>query len=74
LQGKHIRFWMINARLIAASPELLSSLQEIFELIDNGMLVRNTSGDTNPNWAIRQLPLINALYKAKQAIAKAEGK
>lgn len=61
-----------NARLIAAAPDLLSALKEIMDLITSGALVRDTSGDANPSFAMRQLPLVMALKDAETAIAKAE--
>jgi hypothetical protein len=63
-----------NAFLIAAVNELLEALKEIRELIDNGMLVRDTSHDHEPGWALKQIPLVQALQKIGLAISKAEGK
>jgi hypothetical protein len=63
-----------NANLIAAAPEMYEALQLLLGLIEAGHLVRDTSGDSESNWATRQLPLIGALSKSAAAIAKAEGK
>lgn len=63
-----------NARLIAAAPDLLNALKGVWKLIDDGQLVRNTSGDANPDWAMRQLPFVMALKACDAAIAKAEGR
>lgn len=62
-----------NAHLIAAAPELYEALAGVLQLIADGKLVRNTSGDSNPDWAMRQLPFVMALSRAETALAKARG-
>ena len=54
-----------NARLIASAPELLWSLGVLLAMVSN-----------DPEYASETAPFIhrNALEKARQAIAKAEGK
>jgi hypothetical protein len=47
---------------------VLTALETLLKMIDAGMLVRNTSNDHFSDWAIRQLPLIQALAKAKEAV------
>src|SRR6185437_2810097 len=62
-----------NARLIAAAPELYEALEGILKLVDEGQLVRDTSNDPNPDWAMRQIPFVSAFSKAHQALTKARG-
>lgn len=62
-----------NARLIAAAPDMLAALQDVFALMDEGWLVRNTSEDHKPSFAMRQLSFVQRLAKANAAIAKATG-
>ena len=63
-----------NARLIAAAPELLKGLKDVFVLLDSGYLVRNIERDAESGWALRQLGPITSLQNALAAIEKAEGK
>jgi hypothetical protein len=44
------------------------ALKGIMAFIDEGVLVRNTQNDSDPNWAIHQMPLVLALSKAKSAL------
>lgn len=61
------------ARLIAAAPDLLAALRELFGLVEDGTLVRNTVDDAQPGWAVKQIPLVKALANAREVIARAEG-
>ena len=66
-----------NSRLIAAAPELLEALKDVFALMDEGFLVRNIQGDHEADWAVKALPNIARLKKAfllVDALDKAEGK
>jgi len=63
-----------NTRLISAAPDLLEALKGVMGLIASGALVRNIASDAEPDWAIRQIPLVMTLKKAESAIAKAEGR
>ena len=62
-----------NARLIAAAPELLDACQRLIKMMDEGLLVRDIRGDTEPGWAVKQLPLVMSVKAATEAIAKATG-
>lgn len=62
-----------NAKLIAAAPEMYEALIDVFAMIDEGYLVRNTSGDAETGWAMKQLPFIMRLQVAHAALAKARG-
>ena len=54
--------------------KLLAASKAIWKQIEDGKLVRNTSGDENPGWAMRQVPLIRDLKAFADAITEAEGK
>lgn len=64
IMGKGLRNkkdeWEANARLIAAAPELLEALEELYRLIDDAH-----DGD--------RVFTLELAYKAKAAIAKARG-
>lgn len=47
---------------------LIESLSDILSLIDEGVLVRDTSKDHEPTWAMAQVPLVKALVKARQLL------
>lgn len=49
------------------------ALKVVMQLIDDGLLVRDTSRDSEPDWAMRQLPLICALQKARAALEAENG-
>ena len=57
-----------------AAPDLYSALTEIMDGFDRGVFVRDISNDSNPDWALKLLPFIAALSRAKQALSKADGK
>lgn len=52
----------------AEFEELLTALALVMKLIDDGVLVRNVLNDHHADWAIRQLPMIEALTKAQEAL------
>lgn len=62
-----------NARLIAAAPELLEGLKDVFKMMDEQILVRNIEHDHKPEWAVLALSTVTRLKCAYDAIAKAEG-
>lgn len=63
-----------NANLIASAPDLYESLKVILDGFEEGIFVRNISGDEKGDWAMRLIPFLAALGKAQAALAKAEGK
>lgn len=56
--------------LIEASPDLLEALQDMFALMDEGWLVRNTNDDAKDGWAMRQMAAVKRLAQARAAISK----
>lgn len=62
-----------NAHLIAAAPDLLAACKALMALIDSGYLVRDTTRDSDPDWAMKQLGPVQDMKNAQDAIAKAEG-
>lgn len=63
-----------NESLIKSAPDLLDALKSVLNMIESGILVRDTSKDLEPGWAMRQIPIVTSLQKAGNAIAKAEGR
>lgn len=60
-----------NAKLMAAAPDLLDAIEDVFRLMDEGFLVRNIEDDGQSDWAIKALPAIQRLQKAQAAVRKA---
>lgn len=65
--------WGPNADLIAAAPDLLETLKRVLKLVEQGMLVRDTSKDHHPDWALSATKMVLDLKAAHDAVAKAEG-
>ena len=63
-----------NAELWSAAPELYAALKTLFDLIDNGRLVRDTSHDHEEGWAMKQLDIVMSLQKVQAALRKAAAK
>lgn len=59
--------------LLAAAQEMREALAGVMQLIAVGKLIRCTSEDANPDFAMRQLPFVMALSAAEKALAKARG-
>src|SRR5712691_3576418 len=53
------------------NKQLYEALEGVMQLIADGKLIRCTSDDANPDWAMRQLPFVLALSAAETALAKA---
>lgn len=45
------------------------ALEDLFALMDENYLIRDISSDSEPDFALRQLPYIMRLKKAKEALA-----
>ncbi len=74
--GTKMEYRNIHVRLCplhAAAPELYQALVGVMQLIADGKLIRRTSDDPDPDWAMRQLPFVLALGAAEAALAKARG-
>lgn len=66
----HIDFCPLHA----AAGEMLEVLKSLSHEMDEGRLCRNISADHEPDWAIKQMPLVATLGRMVGVIAKAEGK
>ena len=66
--------WLLNERKASEAKvrELEQALQGIMQLIEHGVLVRDTSRDVETGWALHQLPLLCALQKAQAALHVAD--
>jgi len=60
-------------RARASETELLKALRDVFALIDDGFLVRDTSKDSDPLWALNSVRFVTRLAAAHAVIAKAGG-
>jgi hypothetical protein len=56
--------------LKAEIDELSAALADVFALMDEGYLVRDISGDAEPGFAMRQLPYVERLTKARATLEK----
>jgi hypothetical protein len=54
--------------------ELVSACKALLRCIDDGLLVRNIAKDHESGWAMKQIPLVQAIQSTLDAIAKAEGR
>ena len=50
------------------NAKLKTALKDLFKMIDDGELVRNTTRDHEPDWARRQMNFVMSLKFAKEAI------
>lgn len=48
---------------------LRAALKDMFALIDEGWLVRNTANDAESSWGVRQLGYVRRLQNAQAALA-----
>jgi hypothetical protein len=61
-----------DAQLIAAAPELLAALKLVWQMFEDGRIVRNIANDGNPDWALRMLTFTQELQTVQLALMKAE--
>ena len=57
------------ARAEAERDRLREALRRLFALVKDGTLVRDISKDSEPGFAIRQIPFVMALRNAQAALA-----
>jgi hypothetical protein len=55
-----------------AAPKLLEALKLVWEMFDDGRIVRNIKNDGKPDWALRMLTFTKELQVIEAAIAQAE--
>lgn len=61
-----------NTKLMAVGPEMLEALKALYDLIDDGDLVRNISRDENFEYFTRQgIRITHAIALMKSSIEKA---
>ncbi len=73
IMGERPEIYKANARLIAAAPELLEALKLIWQMFEDGRIVRNIANDHQPDWALKMLNFTRELQTIQLVIAKAEG-
>lgn len=49
---------------------LREALRDLFALMDEGFLVRDISRDAEPDWALKMIPFVQRLQKAKAALGE----
>jgi hypothetical protein len=68
-----MRYQEMHRRFTALAGErtplrLLKASQAVMELLESGALVRDTRGDHDRDWAIKQIPLVRCLAEFDEAI------
>lgn len=58
----------MEVRFAQAVIDVSAALQGVMDLIEAGVLVRDTSNNHEPGWAMKQIPLVQALARAKTAL------
>jgi hypothetical protein len=48
--------------------EAIAVCNEIWQLFEDGQLVRNTSKDHEPGWAMKQIPLVRTLQRLQRVV------
>ena len=57
-----------HRELRAEREELRECLRALLKLIDDGILVRDISRDSEPEWLMHQLPMVSALARASKVL------
>jgi len=57
------------ARVVTAFEKQQAALTDVFALIDEGYLVRDIANDGEPGFAMRQLPYVQRLVKARATLS-----
>ena len=60
--------------LRAENQRLKEALQGMLQLVDDGLLVRNTANDNMTGWGILALPIVWAVQRANEALQPKRGK
>lgn len=60
--------------LRAENQRLKEALQGMLQLVDDGLLVRNTANDNMTGWGILALPIVRAVQRANAALQPERGK
>lgn len=50
------------------NKQILEAFRDLMALVDEGWLVRNTAGDSQPDWALKQIPYLRRLAKIKAVL------
>jgi hypothetical protein len=58
--------------LRSLKDELYMALKAVVGLIESGQLVRDVSGDEEPDWALKTLGLVRIVAQARYAVEKAK--
>lgn len=60
-------------RRLNAYTDLLEALEDLFALMEEGQLVRDTSEDNLDSYWTKSMEFVKRIHKAQQAIEKAKG-
>jgi len=60
--------------LRAENQRLKEALQGMLQLVDDGLLVRNTANDNMTGWGILALPIVRAVQRANEALQPKRGR
>jgi len=75
----HVAQWTAKRKVVSQkscalhknAAELLAAAKGVWKLLEDGVLVRQTNQDHEPDWAIKQIPTVRTLAALEQAIAEA---
>ncbi len=60
-------------RAVNAHDELVAACETVLNLLEQGILVRDTSNDADSGWMIKSLKLVRDLASIQSAVDKAKG-